>query len=320
VRQLRLPGLEFTLRDFMQRPTIAGILNLESSESEKNSALVALNDCTPGAAAPLFCLHAGTGTIFDYQPLAKSLHGVRPVYGVACRTLADPRYQDESLAQMAADYARMIRQVQPQGPYHLMGWSLGGALAALVAAELEAGDGEVGFIGLVDPFVPDAEGMPVDDWRQDLVAFVAMLFPDATVADLVGRMPEERPDVPVLAAFLDGLLTAHAATSPENPYMRMGCEELAWTFIVAQRLKVLASAARTLLPLRARAQVWWRSDRRDTDRTALAAQLAGPGTNDRTLPADHFGIIRDRRLIAELGAALPGRAQASTLGASSQAA
>ncbi|MFC4879204.1 thioesterase domain-containing protein [Microbulbifer halophilus] len=26
---------------------------------------------------------------------------------------------------MAADYLRRIRRVQPEGPYHLLGWSLG---------------------------------------------------------------------------------------------------------------------------------------------------------------------------------------------------
>ena len=60
----------------------------------------------------LFCLHAGMGTLFDYQPLANQLQGQRTLYGVPCRTFADPSFKDISLEQMALDYCQMIRDRQ----------------------------------------------------------------------------------------------------------------------------------------------------------------------------------------------------------------
>ena len=151
----------------MQHPTIAGLLGLETQAPQHmRQPLLALNrPCE--AAAPLFCLHAGLGTVFDYQPLARLLQGKRTVYGLPCRMLADPAHCDVSLEQMAADYCRMIRRVQPEGPYHMLGWSLGGTLAAMVAALLEADAQTVAFLGLIDSYIPGTDSPEPDDWKRD---------------------------------------------------------------------------------------------------------------------------------------------------------
>ena len=47
--------------------------------------------------------------------------------------------------------------MQPEGPYHLIGWSLGGTLAAMIAARLEADAQTVAFLGLIDPFIPNID-------------------------------------------------------------------------------------------------------------------------------------------------------------------
>lgn len=56
---------------------------------------------------------------------------------------------------MIADYSREILATQPQGPYYLMGWSLGGAIALDIAATLESQGHTVGFLGLVDSTIPE---------------------------------------------------------------------------------------------------------------------------------------------------------------------
>ncbi|MFX5603213.1 thioesterase domain-containing protein, partial [Acinetobacter baumannii] len=60
----------------------------------------------------------------------------------------------ESLEHLAHLHVMAIRSVQPTGPYRLLGWSLGGALAARMAAILEDAGETVGFLGLVDSLVP----------------------------------------------------------------------------------------------------------------------------------------------------------------------
>ncbi|MEV0895343.1 non-ribosomal peptide synthase/polyketide synthase [Actinoplanes sp. NPDC049802] len=54
-------------------------------------------------------------------------------------------------AEMAADYLALIREVQPEGPYHLVGYSLGGTVAHLMATELRRA-GEDVRLALLDAY------------------------------------------------------------------------------------------------------------------------------------------------------------------------
>ena len=47
-------------------------------------------------------------------------------------------------------YIVAIRDVQPQGPYRLAGWSAGGTIAFEIARQLLAADAEVEFLGMID--------------------------------------------------------------------------------------------------------------------------------------------------------------------------
>jgi thioesterase domain-containing protein len=100
--------------------------------------------------APLYCIHPGGGSIIRYRPLVDALSGARPVYGVQSRGLLDPTFVDRSIDEMATHYVDTIRQRQPEGPYFLIGWCLGGVIAMAMAALLEAQGEEIAFLGLVD--------------------------------------------------------------------------------------------------------------------------------------------------------------------------
>lgn len=139
------------------------------------------------AGQALFCIHPGFGTVFDYEPVARRLAGRRPVYGIQSRMLLDPDWRDASLPAMAADYAAQIRRIQPQGPYALLGWSLGGTLAAGIAAELERTGESVSLLGMIDPYVPGAPSLALAPARtpaQQLATFLTALFPTLAPADI----------------------------------------------------------------------------------------------------------------------------------------
>ena len=246
----------------MQRPTIAGLLGLDVEASDKTQPLLLLNQRDEKVKVePLFCIHAGLGTVFDYQPLARHLQGKRTVYGIPCRMLSDPGHRDTSLAQMAADYVQIIRRAQPEGPYHLSGWSLGGTLAAMMAALLEAEGQEVAFLGLIDPFIPGMGETGPDDWRQDFSDFVSVVLPGAKIDDADGVFPDgnqksclqssEQPSEGALAGLLDELISAgqkpEGTTKSNNgegdSYADMGASELARIFSVGRHLKALAAQA-----------------------------------------------------------------------------
>jgi pimeloyl-ACP methyl ester carboxylesterase len=327
-RMRNLPGLkfDFKLRDLMQRPTIAGLLGLDVEASDKTQPLLLLNQSDEKAKLePLFCIHAGLGTVFDYQPLARHLQGKRTVYGIPCRMLSDPGHRDTSLVQMAADYVQIIRHAQPKGPYHLSGWSLGGTLAAMVAALLEVEGQEIAFLGLIDPFIPGMGETGPDDWRQDFSGFVSVVLPGAKIDGADGVIPDgnqksclqssEQPSEETLAGLLDELIpagqTPEAAILPNNGeggYADLGAEELARIFIVARHLKAIAAQAPVLNPMSVKPACWWVAARPLSDRLALARQIDQAEQLQNEIDTNHFAIVRAEALLLGIECSLTSRA------------
>ena len=56
------------------------------------------------------------------------------------------------MAEMAADYVSVIRNVHPTGPYNLLGWSMGGLIAHAIATNLQKLGHEIGVLALLDSY------------------------------------------------------------------------------------------------------------------------------------------------------------------------
>ncbi|MFJ5254176.1 non-ribosomal peptide synthase/polyketide synthase [Pseudomonas sp. NPDC088414] len=291
-RVLKAQGLSLKLRDLMQKPSIGELVASVQGTAEKASGLLAMNAEVKGVA-PLFCLHAGFGTVFDYEPLARRLSGQRQLLAIQSRMLLDPTFNDTSLQEMASDYLAQIRQKQPQGPYHLLGWSLGGTLAMLIAAQLEQAGQQVKFVGLVDSFVPSAavDAGAVDDWQADLRDFLQVTLPDAAPGLSIDG--EETPHN--LRALFQRAMSAERGAST---YVALGAEELAQVFSVARRLKQLSLKLERCAPLTVNPTCWWTLGR-EAEALELAAQLGQPGMGGEWLDCGHFQIPRDETFLSE---------------------
>ena len=99
-------------------------------------------------AAPLFLAHPAGGSTFVYRQLVERLGPNQPVYGL------EPLADGGAVAERAVEYARLIRQACPTGPYRLGGWSFGGALAYEMARLLVADGERVDALVLIDAGLP----------------------------------------------------------------------------------------------------------------------------------------------------------------------
>ncbi|WP_155060258.1 type I polyketide synthase [Streptomyces blattellae] len=103
---------------------------------------------------PLFLVHPSGGDVLCYRELAGLLTDRRPVVA-----LADPALTGgdgaEDIAGMAARYLAALRQYQPDGPYLLGGWSMGGTLAHAMACELQRRSERTELLVMIDSNVPD---------------------------------------------------------------------------------------------------------------------------------------------------------------------
>ena len=61
-----------------------------------------------------------------------------------------------TIEEMAATYIKALQEIQPNGPYYLGGWSMGGVVAWEMAQQLQAAGQEVALVALIDSYTPSA--------------------------------------------------------------------------------------------------------------------------------------------------------------------
>lgn len=105
------------------------------------------------AQKTLFLLPDGGGSASSYVPIPR-LRGDIAVVGLNCPYARDPENMDCTHVAMIESFCTEIRRRQPQGPYHLGGWSSGGAFAYVTAEALVRGGDEVHSIIIIDAPVP----------------------------------------------------------------------------------------------------------------------------------------------------------------------
>ncbi|WP_250126451.1 non-ribosomal peptide synthetase [Chroococcidiopsis sp. CCMEE 29] len=156
-------GIDLKPRQIFQYPTIAKLASLvssdrapEAAESDTSSAsLVAIKPY--GTKKSLFCIHSSSGSADSFIQLSRYIGSDQPLYGLQSRGLDHEQKIIPTIEAMASHYIEAIHTVQPMGPYHLCGWSMGGIVAYEMAKQLKSRGQEVGLIALLDIMADDRE-------------------------------------------------------------------------------------------------------------------------------------------------------------------
>nr|APD71484.1 non-ribosomal peptide synthetase 5 [Streptomyces sp.] len=153
-------GFSAPIGTLFRAPTPAALADRLTDNTGTDTALeVLLPLRASGEGLPLFVFHPAGGISWCYSGLLPRLGAGRPVHGLQARGLTrDGESLPATMDEMAADYAEQIRTVQPQGPYRLLGWSVGGVIAHTVAVHLQQTGERVDLLALMDAY-------PSDQWR-----------------------------------------------------------------------------------------------------------------------------------------------------------
>jgi len=104
-----------------------------------------------GSLPPLFFTHTILGDVVFVRQFLPYLPPEQPLYAIQARGLEGEDAPHNDFEEMAADFVKLIRRVQPAGPYFLAGLCDGSLTAVEMARILRAAGEEVAFVGLVDP-------------------------------------------------------------------------------------------------------------------------------------------------------------------------
>ena len=114
------------------------------------------------AKKTLFMLPDGGGSSSSYVTIPR-LKGDLAVVGLNCPYARDPENMNCTHQSMIESFQNEIRRRQPTGPYHLGGWSSGGAFAYVVAESFINQGEEVHSLIIIDAPVPQVmEKLPIE--------------------------------------------------------------------------------------------------------------------------------------------------------------
>ncbi|POH73591.1 non-ribosomal peptide synthetase [Arthrobacter glacialis] len=157
-------GTELPVQALFRSPSVEQLL-AEASKGATENVADSLRQLLPlrstGSKAPLFAVHPATGVSWGFAAMLRHLDKDRPLYGLQMPGMlpgGDEQLRATTLTELADDYIAQIRHVQPEGPYHLIGWSFGGNLVHRLATRLQELGHEVAFLAILDAFPTRQEG------------------------------------------------------------------------------------------------------------------------------------------------------------------
>ncbi|MFE7650110.1 amino acid adenylation domain-containing protein [Streptomyces phaeoluteigriseus] len=148
-------GIDMPLRTIIQYPTVAELAALvliggiPDDHAGSFEVVLPLKRDPGTGKPPVWFFHGGGGlgwAYFTFVPYVQD----RPAYALQSRgsNARDPLAG--SVAEMVDDYLARILEIQPEGPFNLVGWSYGGPLAHAVAVELDRRGHRVDLVAVLD--------------------------------------------------------------------------------------------------------------------------------------------------------------------------
>ncbi|MFF0488566.1 amino acid adenylation domain-containing protein [Nocardia sp. NPDC004068] len=133
---------------------------IDSAAADANSGVAvsgsALETVLPlrgnGSGTPLICLHSAVPLSWCYSGLLQYVTD-RPVYGLQSPAVSGRSGDFHTVDELVEVYLHELLRVRPEGPYHLLGWSLGGQLAHALAIRLRAHGHAVDSVTMFDSVV-----------------------------------------------------------------------------------------------------------------------------------------------------------------------
>ncbi|MFE2297689.1 amino acid adenylation domain-containing protein [Streptomyces sp. NPDC059445] len=162
-------GIDLPLKTITDYPTVAELGGLvivggtPDDQSDSYGVVLPLNRDPGTGRPPLWFFHGGGGlgwAFFTFAPHVKD----RAAYSLQSRGSNGKDPLAGSVEEMIDDYLAQILARQPEGPYHLIGWSFGGPVVHAAAAELDRRGHRVGLVAVLD--APPATTSPDSPFKQ----------------------------------------------------------------------------------------------------------------------------------------------------------
>jgi len=160
--------LDLTLRDLVLHRSVAAV----AAQAKVDPVAVSRQRAAiwyrrTGDEPPLFCVHPGGGSGHWYEPLSQAVGDRQPIAAFEWPGLNGLHMPLDSMSDMVDLYLKEITNAFPNGPYRLLGWCGGSAVAWDLVKRLRASGEHVDF-WLLDPV---SDLWMAETFREELALF-----------------------------------------------------------------------------------------------------------------------------------------------------
>ena len=281
-------GKQLRLAALVEAPTIRQMAAaIDDDRDDARTACI-----TPlrveGSNPPLYLVHGVGGTVVGLGLLVRHLGHDQPVYALQSPPLDGTRPLLDRIETMAAQYIQEITSVQPHGPYHLLGYSLGGLIAFEMAQQLDARGEKVDFLGMLDTYqlgywVQVSARMPLRKKLKSALGVVRLhlhnlILGPRRIGYLIGRIKSKTASI---------LYRLYAARSRPLPSKVGSVDNVNW---FAARNYIPEQYAGSLVLLRAQTR---EADEEGYDYLLGWGGLARGGIEAYDIPGAHEDMVRE---------------------------
>jgi thioesterase domain-containing protein/acyl carrier protein len=167
-------GCQLSMVDLFRYPTIRQLLDraaasVPTDTGQADGGPVSLQRSGQGRdeARALFLVHPIGGDVVCYHALVDALRTNWDIYGFQME-----QSHRSGIADLAKRYVAHVKALQPQGPYHIAGYSLGGTIAYEMARQLAKQGDVVGSVAVIDSMLHADE---MSTHEMDLTALAILL-------------------------------------------------------------------------------------------------------------------------------------------------
>ncbi|OSX98878.1 non-ribosomal peptide synthetase [Bacillus mycoides] len=199
-------GKEIKVPALIKNPTVEGIACLIRENHRMEESLSVLVPLQESEKRPFFCVHPFMGNVLCYIQLARLLKDHCSFYGLQNPLVEKEGMNGLILSEVVQLYIEEMKRAQPEGPYRLGGWSLGGAIAYEIATMLRNQGEEVEVLVLLDTKVPSERDYKTED---EMLSYILEHFIHIELVDQEEELVHQQ-DMLVEQLIVEGVLPPDA--------------------------------------------------------------------------------------------------------------
>ncbi|NOQ25140.1 MAG: AMP-binding protein, partial [Bacteroidales bacterium] len=203
------------LAEIFKSPTIRilskYIINIEKDSLDIQDENLVLLKKGNNKEKNLFLIHAGSGEVDGYIKFCSMLNDEFNYWGIKTARIKNHAPINITIESIANKYIEKIKIIQPEAPYYIAGWCIGGTIAFEMLKQLEQKEEEIKFFALINaspPVINNSQIVPIFSANTELALISeSKLINDESIKEKINNLKYSDQIWPALIDYIESNIT-----------------------------------------------------------------------------------------------------------------